>query len=80
MESKVQNLLAAIKTNPSINTYEMFLIAAFSSGVYSPLRRSEFAFVKIKDYDKKTDNYLEKNKIVFNSYKKAIVVVLGTQL
>jgi integrase len=28
-------------------------------------------FVKIKNFDKKTDNYLEKNKIVFNTYKTA---------
>ena len=36
-----------------------------------PPRRSEFAFVKIKNFDRRTDNYFEKNKIVFNSYKTA---------
>ena len=39
---------------------------SFSSGVYAPPRRSEFAFVRVKIFEK---NYLEKNKIVFNSYK-----------
>jgi hypothetical protein len=45
VEKKVADLLAAIKVNPSMNSYEMFLIASFSSGVYSPPRRSEFAFI-----------------------------------
>jgi integrase len=71
VQDKVSQLLSAIKTNPNLNAYESFLIAAFSSGVYAPPRRSEFAFVKIKGYDRRTDNYLEKNKIVFNSYKTA---------
>ena len=71
IKNKVNSLLSMLKTNPSLQSYELFLIAAFSSGVYSPPRRSEFAFVKLKNYDKKVDNYLEKNKIVFNSYKTA---------
>jgi integrase len=71
VQDKVNSLLSIIKTNPSLNSYELFLIAAFSSGVYAPPRRSEFAFVKIKNFDRRTDNYLEKNKIVFNSYKTA---------
>jgi len=71
VKNKVNNLLNMLKTNPSLHSYELFLIAAFSSGVYAPPRRSEFAFVKIKNFDRRTDNYLEKNKIVFNSYKTA---------
>ena len=69
VKNKVNELLSMLKTNPSLSSYELFLIAAFSSGVYSPPRRNEFAFVKIKNFDRRTDNYLEKNKIVFNSYK-----------
>ena len=71
VKNKVNELLNMLKTNPSLPSYELFLIAAFSSGVYAPPRRSEFAFVKIKNFDRRTDNYLEKNKIVFNSYKTA---------
>jgi integrase len=71
VKDKVNSLLSMLKTNPSLNSYELFLIAAFSSGVYAPPRRSEFAFVKIKNFDKQKDNSLEKNKIVFNSYKTA---------
>jgi len=71
VKNKVNDLLNMLKTNPSLPSYELFLIAAFSSGVYAPPRRSEFAFVKIKNFDRRTDNYLEKNKIVFNSYKTA---------
>ena len=71
VKNKVNELLNMLKTNPSQNSYELFLIAAFSSGVYAPPRRSEFAFVKIKNFDRRTDNYLEKNKIFFNSNKTA---------
>ena len=71
VKNKVNELLNMLKTNPSLNSYELFLIAAFSSGVYAPPRRAEFSFVKIKNFDKQKDNYLEKNKIVFNSYKTA---------
>jgi len=71
VKNKVNDLLNMLKTNPGLNSYELFLIAAFSSGVYAPPRRSEFAFVKIKNFDRRMDNYLEKNKIVFNSYKTA---------
>jgi integrase len=71
VQDKVNSLLSIIKTNPSLNSYELFLIAAFSSGAYAPPRRSEFASVKIKNFDRRTDNYFEKNKIVFNSFKTA---------
>ena len=72
VKGKVNSLLSMLKSNPSLHSYELFLIAAFSSGVYAPPRRAEFSFVKIKNFDRKTDNYLEKNKIVvFNSYKTA---------
>ena len=59
VKDKVNELLNMLKTNPSMNSYELFLIAAFSSGVYAPPRRSEFAFVKIKNFDRRTENYLE---------------------
>ena len=72
VQDKVNSLLLnMLKTNPSLNSYELFLIAAFSSGVYAPPRRSDFASIKIKNFDRRTDNYFEKNKIVFNSFKTA---------
>ena len=41
-------------------------------GVYIPPRRSkDYVDFKIKNIDKTKDNYLEKNKLVFNSYKTA---------
>jgi hypothetical protein len=49
--------------------FQQFLAAAFSSGVYAPPRRSEFANIRIKNFDHTLDNYLFKNKIIFNSYK-----------
>jgi hypothetical protein len=49
----------------------MFSCLLFSSGIFQPPRRSEFANVKINNYDKEKDNYLLKNKIIFNNYKTA---------
>jgi hypothetical protein len=39
--------------------------------VYGPPRRSEFANIRIKNIDTNLDNYIYKNKIIFNKYKTA---------
>ena len=72
VREKVNTLFNAIKQNPSKENYELFyLIACFSSGIFSPPRRAEFANIKIKNYEAQHDNYLSKKKIVFNKYKTA---------
>ena len=39
-------------------------------GVFIPPRRSkDFVDFKIKDIDKEKNNYLDKNKLIYNSYK-----------
>ena len=75
VREKVNTLFNAMKANPSKENYELYLIACFSSGVFSPPRRAEFANIKIKNYHLQHDNYListaKQKKIVFNKYKTA---------
>ena len=69
VKSKVEESLNNLKNNPTLENYKLYLSSAFSSGIYSPPRRSEFCNVKIRDYDIDKDNYLLKKKIIFNQYK-----------
>lgn len=69
VKSKVEEALNNLKNNPTLENYKLYLASVFSSGIYSPPRRSEFCNVKIKDYDIDKENYLLKKKIIFNQYK-----------
>lgn len=69
VKEKVEKALDNLKNNPTLENYKLYLASVFSSGFYSPPRRSEFCNVKIKNYDINTDNYLLKKKIIFNQYK-----------
>ena len=71
VKEKVEKALDHLKNNPTLENYKLYLASVFSSGIYSPPRRSEFCNIKIKNYDINTDNYLLKKKIVFNQYKTA---------
>jgi integrase len=49
-----------------------YIILCLLGGVYIPPRRSkDFVEFKIKNINKNTDNYLHKDKLIFNSYKTA---------
>ena len=49
-----------------------YVILCLLGGVYIPPRRSkDYVDFKIKNIDKSKDNYISKNKLVFNSYKTA---------
>jgi len=50
-----------------------WLLVALTSGIYFPPRRSEWTFIKLKDYNPETDNYIDMKKGVFvlNRYKTA---------
>jgi integrase len=51
---------------------QSFVILSLLGGVLIPPRRSkDYVDFVIKDIDKQKDNYLEKNKMFFNSYKTA---------
>lgn len=50
-----------------------YMMLTLSSGVYFPPRRSEMVYIKVKDPDTKTDNYIDMktDEIVYNRYKTA---------
>ena len=50
-----------------------WLLLALTTGVYFPPRRSEWIHVKLRDFDKEKDNYVDTKKGVFvlNNYKTA---------
>ena len=50
-----------------------WLLLAVSSGIYFPPRRSEWQYIKLKDVNRETDNYIDLKKGVFvlNQYKTA---------
>ena len=57
VREKVNTLFNAMKQNPSKENYELYLIACFSSGVFSPPRRAEFANIKIKNYEESNEKF-----------------------
>jgi integrase len=51
---------------------QSYIILSLLGGVFIPPRRSkDYVDFRIKDINKTDDNYLDKNKMVFNSYKTA---------
>jgi hypothetical protein len=53
-------------------TIQNYIILCLLGGVFIPPRRSkDYVDFKIKNVNKTTDNYLLKNKLIFNSYKTA---------
>lgn len=57
--------------NPvDFQTIQSYIILSLLGGIFIPPRRSkDFVDFKITDIDKDKDNYVEKNKMIFNSYK-----------
>lgn len=54
------------------NQVQDFIILSLTSGYwFSPRRSSDWIYMKIKDVNKTDDNFIEKNKFVFNKYKTA---------
>jgi integrase len=49
-----------------------YIIICILGGVYVPPRRStDYVLLKIRNFNKEEDNYIEKNQMVFNKYKTA---------
>jgi integrase len=73
-------------TPSDLQQIQNYIIVAVLGGIYCPPRRSkDFVDFKITSIDKEKDNFLDKNKMVFNSYKTAKtygqqVVDIPTQL
>ena len=61
-----------ILTISDLQTIQNYIILCLLGGVYIPPRRSkDYVEFKIKNIDKTKDNYIHKNKLIFNSYKTA---------
>jgi integrase len=51
---------------------QSYIILSLLGGIFIPPRRSkDYVDFRIKDVNKTNDNYLDKNKMIFNSYKTA---------
>ena len=65
-------------SNTDLQAIQNYIIVAITGGVYIPPRRSkDYVAFKVKNIDKDVDNYMDKNKFVFNAYKTA--KTYGTQ-
>ena len=69
LKSINDELIAKYKKSKNSEDLNNVVISILMSGVYVPPRRLEYASVKTRDFDKKTDNYIVKNKIYLNQYK-----------
>ncbi len=59
-------------TPGELQRIQNYVILSVLGGVFIPVRRSkDYVDFKVKNIDKEKDNYMEKNKFVFNSYKTA---------
>jgi hypothetical protein len=55
-----------------LQTIQQFIIMSLLSGIFiAPRRSKDYCDFFIKDINKEKQNYLEKNKMIFNSYKTA---------
>jgi hypothetical protein len=71
---KTAELLYKKKTlsTSDMQQIQNYIIVSLLGGIYIPPRRSkDFVDFKIKNINKEKDNYIEKNKLIFNSYKTA---------
>ena len=63
------------KANKSVSDLQeiqnYIIIALLGGGFIDPRRSLDYCNFKIKDIDRENDNFLDKNKMVFNSYKTA---------
>lgn len=82
--NQVKDILTELRTNTDLlykkknlslgdlQEIQSYIIMCLLGGVFIPPRRSkDYVDFKIKNVDKTKDNFLEKNKLVFNSYKTA---------
>lgn len=57
-------------TPSDINEIQNYILLALTSGIFIPPRRSlDWTAMKLQNVDKEKDNYIDKNKFVFNQYK-----------
>lgn len=60
------------KSNADIQQIQNYVIVSLLGGIFIPPRRSlDYCAMKIKNVNKDEDNYINKNKFIFNRYKTA---------
>lgn len=60
------------KTNSDMQQIQNYIIVTLLGGLFIPPRRSlDYCAMKIRNVNKDEDNYIDKNKFVFNKYKTA---------
>lgn len=60
------------KSNADIQQIQNYIIVSLLGGIFIPPRRSlDYCAMKIKNINKDEDNYINKNKFIFNRYKTA---------
>lgn len=60
------------KSNADIQQIQNYVIVSLLGGIFIPPRRSlDYCAMKIKNINKDEDNYINKNKFIFNRYKTA---------
>jgi hypothetical protein len=59
-------------TPTDLQEIQKYILVSLMGGIYIPPRRAKDYFdFKIKNIDREKDNYMDKNELVFNSYKTA---------
>ena len=69
VKDRFAGLESRLKASPTPANYVDNLIYRLMSGIYYSTRRLEWADVKVRNYDKAIDNFLEKDTVTFNKYK-----------
>ena len=71
LETQVKHFYKQDVTSMDIlQAIQNYILACLVSGLYVPPRRSkDMCDFKIKNIDKEKDNYIDKNELVYNSYK-----------
>jgi len=75
-EQLKKNALSTYKKkvfNPTdLQEIQKYVLVSLMGGIYIPPRRAKDYFdFKVKNINRETDNYIDKNELVFNSYKTA---------
>ena len=60
-----------LKKNPTLDNWVDYIFVALTSTALMPPRRNEWAMMKVKNYNKDTDNYMTNKEFVFNKFKTA---------
>lgn len=72
IHNKARELIIKVKQNPSFDNFTNAFLAIACTGIFEqlpPRRIKDWYMMKIRNFDKKTDNYIGTTKAVFNQFK-----------